>query len=82
MSTPRRWSCSSATTAAGLQGGRSDSHGLKIMKERARLIGADLEVRDGVLGGVQVSVRIGPGRPTPGRGDSPVEHASATMDPS
>ncbi len=66
----------------GLQGGRSDSHGLKIMKERARLVGADLEVRDVAAGGVEVSVRIGPARSSLGRGDSPVEHASATMDPS
>ena len=66
----------------GLQGVRSDSHGLKIMKERARLIGADLEVLDRDEGGVQVSVRIGPGRVALGRGTSPVEHVSATMDPS
>lgn len=43
----------------GLQVGRSDSHGLTIMRERARLIGADLEVTDRPEGGVSVSVRIG-----------------------
>ena len=45
----------------GLQGRRSDSHGLTIMRERARLIGAELAVHDRPEGGVEVSVRIGPG---------------------
>jgi signal transduction histidine kinase len=42
----------------GLQGGRHDSHGLKIMKERARLIGADLTVRDNASRGLTVSVAL------------------------
>jgi signal transduction histidine kinase len=42
----------------GLQGKRSDSHGLEIMNERARLIGAELEIGDRDGGGVTVSVRI------------------------
>jgi signal transduction histidine kinase len=43
----------------GLGGGRSDSHGLTIMRERARLVGAELEVANRPEGGVAVSVRIG-----------------------
>lgn len=42
----------------GLQTGRSDSHGLKIMKERARLIGAELTVRDNASRGLTVSVAL------------------------
>ena len=40
----------------GLQKGRSDSHGLKIMRERAKLIGAQLNVRDNASRGLTVSV--------------------------
>ncbi|MGA8845782.1 MAG: histidine kinase [Nocardioides sp.] len=43
----------------GLQPARGDSHGLKIMHERARLAGAALSITDGVNGGLEVSVRIG-----------------------
>jgi len=42
----------------GLQGARHDSHGLKIMRERARLIGADLTVRDNASRGLTVSVAL------------------------
>lgn len=43
----------------GLQQARSDSHGLKIMRERARLVGAALSIEDDPAGGLVVSVRIG-----------------------
>ena len=43
----------------GLQQARSDSHGLKIMRERARLVGAALDIEDHASGGLIVSVRIG-----------------------
>jgi len=39
----------------GLQKARDDSHGMKIMRERARLIGADLTVRDNASRGLTVS---------------------------
>ncbi len=42
----------------GLQSARSDSHGLKIMRERARLIGAELVVRDNASRGLTVSVSL------------------------
>ncbi|MCL2543675.1 MAG: sensor histidine kinase [Nocardioidaceae bacterium] len=42
----------------GLQKGREDSHGLKIMRERAKLIGADLSVRDNASRGLTVSVAL------------------------
>ncbi len=42
----------------GLQTARSDSHGLKIMRERARLIGAELVVRDNASRGLTVSVSV------------------------
>lgn len=42
----------------GLQKGRSDSHGLKIMRERAKLIGAELTVRDNASRGLTVSVTL------------------------
>ncbi|MEQ6901160.1 sensor histidine kinase [Nocardioides sp. YIM 152588] len=44
----------------GLQTGRTDSHGLTIMRERARLIGADLSVRDNASRGLTVSVTLRP----------------------
>ncbi|MEZ5097591.1 MAG: sensor histidine kinase [Nocardioides sp.] len=55
----------------GLQGARVDSHGRQIMRERARLIGAELTVGNREEGGVQVCVRIPDGaspatRPTDG----------------
>ncbi|NYJ01940.1 signal transduction histidine kinase [Nocardioides thalensis] len=42
----------------GLQHARDDSHGLKIMSERARMIGADLVVRDNASRGLTVSVAL------------------------
>jgi len=47
----------------GLGSGRSDSHGLRIMQERAERIGADLELTDGgQLRGTTLTVRLdGPG---------------------
>ncbi|QSR26038.1 hypothetical protein CFH99_10415 [Nocardioides aromaticivorans] len=42
----------------GLQSARSDSHGLKIMRERARLVGAELVVRDNASRGLTVSVSL------------------------
>ncbi len=42
----------------GLQQARSDSHGLKIMRERARLVGAELSIDDQPTGGLRVAVRI------------------------
>jgi signal transduction histidine kinase len=50
-----------ADDGRGLQKGRSDSHGLKIMRERARLVGADLAIEDMPGGGLMVAVRIGNG---------------------
>ncbi|WP_370249971.1 sensor histidine kinase [Nocardioides sp.] len=43
----------------GLQQARSDSHGLKIMRERARLVGGVLEIRDNPTGGLTVAVTVG-----------------------
>ncbi|WP_183095509.1 sensor histidine kinase [Nocardioides stalactiti] len=45
-----------ADDGVGLQSGRADSHGLKIMRERAKLIGAQLTVRDNASRGLTVSV--------------------------
>lgn len=42
----------------GMQRGRHDSHGLKIMRERAKLIGADLVVRDNASRGLTVAVTL------------------------
>jgi signal transduction histidine kinase len=42
----------------GLGRGRDDSHGLEIMRERATLIGADLDVTDSVPHGTSVTVRL------------------------
>lgn len=47
-----------ADDGVGLQGGRADSHGLKIMRERAKLIGAQLTVRDNASRGLTVSVAL------------------------
>ncbi|WP_148614630.1 sensor histidine kinase [Nocardioides rubriscoriae] len=47
-----------ADDGRGLQAARSDSHGLKIMRERARLIGADLSITDNPGAGLLVTVRI------------------------
>ena len=53
-----------ADDGVGLQGGRADSHGLKIMRERAKLIGAQLTVRDNASRGLTVSVVLrAPGGP-------------------
>lgn len=56
-----------ADDGVGLQGGRADSHGLKIMRERAKLIGAQLTVRDNASRGLTVSVvlRAPGGHPEP-----------------
>ncbi len=40
----------------GLQAARNDSHGLKIMRERAKLIGGHLTVKDNASRGLTVSV--------------------------
>ena len=58
-----------ADDGVGLQGGRSDSHGLKIMRERAALIGAQLSVRDNASRGLTVSVVLR----APGGHDRPPE---------
>lgn len=50
----------------GMQRARRDSHGLKIMRERARLIGADLDVRDNASRGMTVSVTLQPAHSTHG----------------
>jgi len=42
----------------GLQRGRADSHGLKIMRERAMLLGADLYIEEVRTGGLRVSVWV------------------------
>ena len=42
----------------GLQAPRNDSHGLKIMRERARLVAADLAILDRPEGGLRVTVRL------------------------
>lgn len=47
-----------ADDGRGLQAARSDSHGLKIMRERARLVGAELSIDDNPGGGLLVAVRI------------------------
>lgn len=55
----------------GLQRGRTDSHGLQIMRERAHLINAELMVGDRPNGGMLVSVWISPGADEePAHGDS------------
>ncbi|WP_300401952.1 sensor histidine kinase [Nocardioides sp.] len=43
----------------GLQQARADSHGLKIMRERARLIDGELRLDSNSTGGLTVSVRVG-----------------------
>ncbi|MDN5745454.1 MAG: sensor histidine kinase [Nocardioidaceae bacterium] len=48
----------------GMQAARRDSHGLKIMRERARLIGAHLVVRDNASRGLTVSVSVSTSRST------------------
>jgi signal transduction histidine kinase len=55
----------------GLQTARSTSHGLHIMKERALLINATLEIGETAAGGLSVTVRL-PGNPA---SDSPVPDA-------
>ncbi|MGZ4445855.1 MAG: sensor histidine kinase [Nocardioides sp.] len=47
-----------ADDGQGLGPGRSDSHGLEIMRERALLIGARLDVTDRPGGGTVVTVRL------------------------
>ncbi|GAA4806333.1 sensor histidine kinase [Nocardioides caeni] len=55
----------------GLQSARSDSHGLKIMRERARLIGAELVVRDNASRGLTVSVSVKTQRSSVGSSPTP-----------
>jgi signal transduction histidine kinase len=43
----------------GMQQARTDSHGLKIMRERARLINAELAISTNPAGGLSVSVQVG-----------------------
>ena len=43
----------------GLQAVATDSHGLKIMRERARLIDAELAIDANPTGGLSVSVQVG-----------------------
>jgi len=43
----------------GMQQARTDSHGLKIMRERARLINAELSISTNLSGGLTVSVLVG-----------------------
>lgn len=43
----------------GLQAARSDSHGMKIMRERAELVDGELTVTDTPAGGITVSVQVG-----------------------
>jgi signal transduction histidine kinase len=43
----------------GMQKARNDSHGLKIMRERARLIRAELVIADNPVGGLSVTVQVG-----------------------
>lgn len=43
----------------GLGGGRDNSYGLTIMRERAKLIGAELTVEPQATGGVRVCVQVG-----------------------
>jgi signal transduction histidine kinase len=43
----------------GMQKARTDSHGLKIMRERARLINAELTINSNPTGGLSVSVLVG-----------------------
>ena len=57
---------SSPTTAAGILGRREDSHGLEIMAERARLVGAELTVAAREPRGTVIS-RRGRRRPRPSR---------------
>ncbi|MFN8194931.1 MAG: sensor histidine kinase [Nocardioidaceae bacterium] len=59
-----------ADDGRGLQSKRVDSHGLEIMNERARLVGARLTIGDRPGGGAQVSVRI-PGEAAPALSELP-----------
>ena len=43
----------------GMQKARHDSHGLKIMRERARLINAELTIGTNPTGGLSVAVQVG-----------------------
>ncbi|MFC6286550.1 sensor histidine kinase [Nocardioides sp. GCM10027113] len=50
---------------AGLRPGRKDSFGLEIMRERARLVGAELEIERARPHGTLVSVRLAPSTARP-----------------
>jgi signal transduction histidine kinase len=69
-----RVSITIADNGRGLQQARSDSHGLQIMQERARLIDAELTIDSSREGGLAVRVRI-PGETPGNRGaqDEPKE---------
>ncbi|WP_121252477.1 sensor histidine kinase [Nocardioides ferulae] len=70
-----------ADDGRGLQAGRDDSQGLEIMRERARLIGAELSIGASDRGGVAVSVRLGePPAADPSR-DGTMAGGRATDDP-
>jgi len=59
-----------ADDGRGLQAARSDSHGLKIMRERARLVGGTLTIEDRPSGGLLVQVSIAESAPAPSDGAS------------
>jgi signal transduction histidine kinase len=59
----------------GLQDGRPDSHGLKIMRERARRIGADFRLSD-TGSGTLLEVTLG--TPSPDRSDTPTPLEGST----
>ena len=59
----------------GLQAGRPDSHGVKIMRERARRIGADFRLSD-TGSGTLLEVTLGP--PPQDRSDTPTPLEGST----
>lgn len=67
-----------ADDGRGIRGRRVDSHGLEIMQERARQIGAEIHIGERSGGGTQVSVRIGGGSllPAPDRDSRKVKVGS------
>ena len=70
-----------ADDGRGLQSSRDDSQGLEIMRERARLIGAELSIGASDRGGVAVSVRLGEPRSPDSPGDGTMAPGRATDDP-
>lgn len=57
----------------GYQGPRQGSHGMEIMRERARLINGELDLSTGPSGGLQVTVTI--------HDDEPAMHEQITIQP-